>query len=449
MDNKLPSTPADVLVVSFSPLRLVIYVVTRLAEILGFWTRPLKNAAAASEEMNSLDTLYWIHKSRNPIAQSEEMADEPDWLKTGYRHFDLPQDFEQHHTLTIGAGGDILRSAGIDDSKDILFENVQDLLFDQDISYANFESPVTDQDLVDEVIGDKGPPIECCSKAQFDVLKGHKGRGFNVLHTANNHMFDMGTEGIETTLKTLEQEAVLDVGTNRTVDQYGKAKIMVKNGIKLGFVSDCFGLNGRQLPKGDHHRIHVSKLVSKHAPPDLNLLQRQIDDCKEHHCDFIIASVHWGFEFEFFPREAQVKAARSLVEYGADCIISHHPHVIQPVEIYNPQRDPNRAAVIAYSLGSLTWGFMAPHIVLSTILNLKLTKGTTNGDTQTYIDDVRATPVFRTYCNENGKMITRIEKLADHTGPDGSTLPEPYIAKIKQHSDLVLGQECLSRGKSD
>ena len=127
-------------------------------------------------------------------------------------------------------------------------------------------------------------------------------------------------------------------------------------------------------PPEDAHRINVSRLLSKHVDPELKSFKQQIDWCKREECDFI-ASLHWGFEFEFFPRKRQVEAARELVEYGADAIFCHHPHVIQPVEYYRIRRDPSRVAVIAYSLGSLTWGFTAPHLVLSLLLDLKLTKG--------------------------------------------------------------------------
>lgn len=431
MARPLPSTPRDVLQVSFAPLRLVIAVVVGLAERFGFWRDPLPGAAAAAEEMGARDNLYWIYKSKNPIARPERGAPLTLDRVRGTRTLALPQDMAQTARLTLGAGGDILRAAGIEHSKDVLFAPVRDLLFDRDVAYANFESPITEQPLVEEVIGDKGPPIECCSRAQFDILKGHAGRTFDVLNTANNHIFDMGLEGLDTTQAVLAEAGILDVGTNRTPQDYGKAKILERGGFKLGFVADSFGLNGHVLPEAARHRVHVSRLLAKNTAPDLTLLQRQIDDCREQGCDFVLASMHWGYEFEFFPRRVQVEAARALVEYGADSIVCHHPHVIQPVELYRTRRDPNRVAAIAYSLGSLTWGFMAPHIVLSAILGLTLVKGRRAGESVTYLGEVRVDPVFRTHVEEAGVAVTRIEKLADSADSD--------TAAIAHYADLVLG----------
>jgi poly-gamma-glutamate synthesis protein (capsule biosynthesis protein) len=438
--KSLPHTPADVLQVSSAPLRLLIKLVVKAAEVFGFWRRPLKGAATASEEMNAIDNLYWIYKTRNPIAQPGYFVRKQQAAQN-LNLIVLPENFEPVRSLTVSASGDILRSKGIDGSKDIVFENVSELLFDQDIAFANFESPITSQTLVEEIIGDKGPPLECCSRSQFEILSGHKGRIFNVLNLANNHMLDMGLEGIETTLEVLAEKSILNVGLNNTPEEYGQAKIFEAHGLKVGFVTDCFGLNGHRLPKGEEYRIHVSNLLSKHVPPDTRLLKMQIDDCKKKQCDFVIASIHWGYEFEFFPRERQITIARMLIEYGADSILSHHPHVIQPVEIYQTERDRNRFAVIAYSLGSLTWGFMAPHITLSLILNLKLTNGFLDGKKLTYIDDLKVTPVFRAFLNEADGDVTRIEKLVDHIQDDTPLATASQVAKMEEIVALVLGED--------
>lgn len=446
MHSKLPSTPADVLQIP-QALRAAMNAVCKSAEVLGYWDHPYNKAAASFEEMTLIDKFYWAYKCTHPITRVEKGERTADLLTTDKRLVGLPQDFEKHSSLTLGAAGDLLQAEGLEHSKDLLFENVADLLFDQTVSYANFESPITGQELKQEVISDKESPTECCSREQFDILKGHKGKRFTVLHTANNHMFDMGFEGVDTTLKALSDEGIVDVGTNRSPDEYGRGKILVQEDIKLGFASATFSLNGRNLPAGEDYRINVANLLSKSAEPELDLLKRQIDDCKSKGCDFIIASVHWGFEFEFFPRRRQVEIAHKLIEWGADAIIAHHPHVIQPVEYYRTRRDPHRVAVIAYSLGSLTWAFTAPHLVLSAILNLTLSKGRFQGEDRTYIEKADVTPVLRSAVDSGGATVTRIEKLADHLDGKSRIHSPAYIAEIKRYADLVLGAPDAAHGE--
>jgi poly-gamma-glutamate capsule biosynthesis protein CapA/YwtB (metallophosphatase superfamily) len=444
MNAGLPVTPAEVLDISTRSLRLKMNIAVKSAELFRYWNYPRADAATDFAEMTLTDIFYWVYKCKNPITNVERGESTASLLMTDNSIVGLPPAFDKLSALTVGAAGDLLQADGLELSKDVLFESVSDLLFDQTISYANFESPVTEQELKKEVIGDREAPTECCSRAQFNVLTRHKDKRFNVLNTSNNHTFDMGIEGIETTLRTFAEDGILDVGTNHRPEDLGRAKILIKEGVKLGFVAATFGLNGRMMPEAEAYRVNTAKLLSKFVDPDLALLKQQVDDCKREGCDFIIASMHWGFEFEFFPRKRQVEATRALVEYGADAVLCHHPHVIQPVEYYRTRRDPNRIAVIAYSLGSLAWGYTAPHIVLSMILNLTLAKGqrqgnTVNGTTVTYIEAAKVTPIFRSAVNQGGKTLTRIEKLADHIDGRSRSHPREYVAKISDYAELVLG----------
>jgi capsule synthesis protein PGA_cap len=436
--RSLPSTPAEVLDISTRRLRFRITMAVKSAELFGYWRHPYQDAATSFEEMTLSDIYYWVYKCTNPITRAEKGERIADQMVTDSRVAALPHGFETQSSLTIGAGGDLLQAAGLEQSKDVLFESIADLLFDQTVSYANFESPITTQPLQKEVIGDRAAPIQCCSREQFDVLKGHRGKCFTVLNTANNHMFDMGVEGVDTTLRGLAEHSILDTGTNRAPDEHGQGKFLTSNGIKLGFVSATFGLNGHVMPPGDDHRINVATLLSKFSKPDLRLIKRQIDHCKGQGCDFIIASLHWGFEFEFFPRRQQVEIAHTLVEWGADAIIGHHAHVIQPVEYYRTRRDPSRIAVIAYSVGTLVWGYTAPHLVLGMILSLTLAKGMFQGKARTYIEQAGVTPVFRSSTSNEHGIVTRLEKLADHVDGRRHLHSPDYIAEIKRYADLVL-----------
>ena len=100
--------------------------------------------------------------------------------------FELEQSFDDSPPITMRAV--LTHSAGL------FYERIADLLFDKDIAYANLESPLTRQTLREEIISDRESPIECCSQEQFDILKGHRGQVFTVMHTAGNHMADMGVD---------------------------------------------------------------------------------------------------------------------------------------------------------------------------------------------------------------------------------------------------------------
>jgi poly-gamma-glutamate synthesis protein (capsule biosynthesis protein) len=66
--------------------------------------------------------------------------------------------------------------------------------------------------------------------------------------------------------------------------------------------------------------------------------------------DAVVVSVHWGDEYASQPRAEDVALARRLCDAGAIAVIGHHPHVLQPIEVY--RRADGKSAVIAYSLGN-------------------------------------------------------------------------------------------------
>jgi hypothetical protein len=55
--------------------------------------------------------------------------------------------------------------------------------------------------------------------------------------------------------------------------------------------------------------------------------------------------MHWGFEYNRLPMPFDIDLAHRAVDAGCDLIIGHHPHVVQPKEIY-------KGKSIYYSLGN-------------------------------------------------------------------------------------------------
>ena len=60
--------------------------------------------------------------------------------------------------------------------------------------------------------------------------------------------------------------------------------------------------------------------------------------------DLVIVQTHWGQEYDNDPNDRQRQLARAMSDAGADIIVGHHPHVLEPIEMYH-------GTVIFYSLG--------------------------------------------------------------------------------------------------
>lgn len=66
---------------------------------------------------------------------------------------------------------------------------------------------------------------------------------------------------------------------------------------------------------------------------------------KENENATVIIYPHWGIECSAMPEPADRNLAHKMIDAGADMIIGHHPHVIQPIEIYKGKH-------IIYSCGN-------------------------------------------------------------------------------------------------
>jgi len=162
-----------------------------------------------------------------------------------------------------------------------------------------------------------------------------KEAGFDVLNVANNHIMDMGPDGVHETLKVLDQHDLFFIGVRTNFfDQSWVA--IEKRGIRLGFLGYYAG---RDSLKGGIwiNRIHLPQIIR-----DIEFLR--------HKCDFIVVSLHWGIEKAFYPSPKQVALAHKLIDSGATIILGHHPHVIQGIERY-------KNGLIAYSLGNFQFEF--------------------------------------------------------------------------------------------
>ena len=71
--------------------------------------------------------------------------------------------------------------------------------------------------------------------------------------------------------------------------------------------------------------------------------------------ELAIVSVHAGLEYATRPDAGQSALYHSLIDMGADVVLGHHPHVLQPLEWY---QGPRHSGLIAYLLGNFVFAGM-------------------------------------------------------------------------------------------
>lgn len=194
-----------------------------------------------------------------------------------------------------------------------IYKNVQDMISSADIAFINQET-VCAQSFEVESYPTFNSPVDLT----YDI----KEIGYDVVCLANNHMLDKGALGLREAFDNWNDRGLHVIGAYEEKDEGRYITYYEKNGIIIAFVAYTYGTNLAQDPARE----------GLYAP---YLKQSDVaGDVKEayNNSDFVIVSVHWGDEGSMTPSDEQRNYAKIMAENGADVIIGHHPHVLQPVE---------------------------------------------------------------------------------------------------------------------
>lgn len=406
--NKLPKTAKDIFKLGFKDW--FIYNATiQFYKITGLWKYPVK-AIGDLEMMTTIDKIYWLYKTINPISRAYKNAGIEKYFRSQKNTACiLPEEFSVQNELTLSAVGDLMPHEYLPNSKDTLYKEVEEVIFGKDMVIANLECCISSAAGEQLTFGKKAGPILSYDEATFNIIKGVKSRQYDFMATACNHSLDLGVEGTESTIRALKKEGIAFNGINATCEDSFKATIVEKKGLRIGVLCFTFGLNAFRPPKEEPYLINKLNLNDDVAKIDFSQITKQVQFCRNNEVDFIIAQLHWGYEHELYPRPEQIKTAHHLAEMGIDCIIGHHPHVVQPVEYYRTVRDGNRVVPVYYSLGNLVNPFSAPYLTLSYVAGIDLVKGIYNGEIKTYIRNAGVTEIIQSANMETETVCLRLK----------------------------------------
>lgn len=194
------------------------------------------------------------------------------------------------------------------------FENVVDLFEQDSMTIVNLEGVLTtsDEKTAGRTYNIKGDPsyVEILTAGNVEAVS-----------MANNHRLDYGEKGTQDTLAALEPTGIVYAYDENT-------GMYERDGVKVGIVSV--------------NAIHQSNVVEKN-------LKNGIEALREQGADLVFACCHWGIERDHYPNSYQQTLAHQIIDWGADLVIGHHPHVLQGIEEY-------QGKYIIYSLGNFSFG---------------------------------------------------------------------------------------------
>lgn len=176
-----------------------------------------------------------------------------------------------------------------------------------------------------------------------------KDMNVDIVNIANNHIMDHGEKGILTSIKNWEKIGLPYVGAYKSIADQETLRILHKNGLRICFLSYTKSVGAKKRPGTKGY------LANKYDDVGVKWLRRIIDRIKrEKLADVIVMSIHFGKEYQMLPTSYQLETSNNIADAGADIIIGHHPHVLQPPAFILDSK--GREAFVAYSLGNFFSG---------------------------------------------------------------------------------------------
>jgi len=298
-------------------------------------------------------------------------------------------------TYRLAAMGDVMLAREVgrrfkERPEDFSFNEIKPLLNSHDLICLNLENPVGVKGTPDKV---QDPHVTFC--AHPDTLQVLKNLGVTMVSLGNNHMLDYGEKALAETIEHLNVSGIKYAGAGRNYEEANRPLLLECNGKKIAFLSHVFIYSASTL-MAKRNRVGVSDHRIRNILPRIKELSRQGYQ--------VIISIHWGWEYSFYPIPYQMKQARQMIDNGAMLILGHGPHYPQGIENYKDGQ-------IVYSLGNFIFDEPQKYARRSFIYSVGVTEDMRLGESKVFPVHINHVPKLA-----EGKEKEHLERLIYNIG---------------------------------
>lgn len=168
--------------------------------------------------------------------------------------------------------------------------------------------------------------------------------GVAAASLANNHQLDFGTTALTDTRRHLAAADIAHPGAGPNRETAFEPATVEIGGVRVAVIALTDQAPGYAAVGSEPGTAYTSLAVDRLETRQR--LGRTVDAALATDPDLLVASLHWGPNWEVRPSDAQQRTARWLIDRGVDVIHGHSAHVIQGVETY-------RGRPIIYDAGDI------------------------------------------------------------------------------------------------
>jgi poly-gamma-glutamate capsule biosynthesis protein CapA/YwtB (metallophosphatase superfamily) len=196
-----------------------------------------------------------------------------------------------------------------------------------------------------------GFPIEKIDnlRCDLDALPVMRAAGVEVVSQANNHAGDYGPTALVDGVANLRAAGLGTVGSGANLAEAIAPGIVDVGGWRIAVVG-LTTVSGYPVGEpGGAWFASADRPGVAYASTDT--IAESIGAATEL-ADIVIVTVHWGDGGSFYPNHADRLRAEAMIAAGADVILGHHSHRLQPLEIVD-------GVPVFWSLGNFVWPNMS------------------------------------------------------------------------------------------
>lgn len=234
----------------------------------------------------------------------------------------------------------------LEDYPESFFNEIKTIINDSDYLILNLETVLADKPNI--YFPDKKYPN---SDKPERLLKLLKSLGVTAVSLANNHTMDFGPIIMLKTKELLEENKIQTFGAGRNLEeaeQPYKITLIGERSKKNIYIISGMNSSKRYRDKYNFFASDENPGINSINSNRIHQLIKKIR--KEDPNSLIIMFLHWqGIDYQFDSENTNIHTTCSkLIEYGANYIIGHGPHILNEFEV-------SQSGTIAYSIGNFVF----------------------------------------------------------------------------------------------